>query len=178
MAGNQPTRSNPYDAPKEWGTITVGGVLIPGVIISIDGAEKPEEWIIQKGLDVSHAVTVWRGTKLAESIKILINLYNRAEFNKYHDVKNVLRPKLGRKPPSLGIVNAGINFGGITRVSVRLPGTPKPATGLSWTAEIDLIEFNPPQQAKVGPADPPKAKTENDVLAEELGEAVRYARKL
>jgi hypothetical protein len=178
MPGNQVTRLNPYEAPKAWGTITIGGVRVPGIILSIDGAEKPEEWIIQKGLYVSHAVSIWRGTKLAESIKILMNLYNAVEFNKYHDVKNVLRPKLGGKPPALPIVNAGINFGGITRVSVRLPGTPKPAEGLSWTAEIDLIEFNPPRQAPVGPADPPKTKTENDLLAEELAGAVAHARKL
>lgn len=178
MAGNLPTRLNPYRSFKEWGQITVGGVLIPGIIISIDGHEKPEEWIFQKGLEVSHAVSIWRGTKLAESIKVLTNLYNEAEFDKYTDFSKVLRPKIGKKPPSLAIVNAAINFGGITRVSVRLPGTPKPAKGLSWTAEIDLAEFNPPRLAKVGPADPPKAKTENDLLAEELAATVAQARKL
>lgn len=178
MPGNPLTRPNPYRAPKEWGTVIIGGVLIPGVVLSIDGAEKPEEWVIQKGLYVSHAVTIWRGTKLAESIKILMNLHNEVEFDKYHDVKNVLRPKLGGKPPALPIVNAGINFGGITRVSVRLPGTPKPASGLSWTAEIDVIEFNPPRQAPVGPADPPKTKSENDILAEQLAEVTAQARKL
>lgn len=178
MAGNEQTRANPYVAPKEWGTITIGGVLVPGVVESVDGDEKPEEWIIQKGIEVSHAVTVWRGTKLAESIKVVINLPNRVAFDRYHDVKNVLRPKLGKRPPSLSIVNAGINFGGITRVSVRLPGTPKPAEGLSWRAQIDLIEYNPPRLAAVGPADPPKTKTENDILAEELAVAVAQARKL
>lgn len=178
MPGNQITRLNPYVSWKEWGTITIGGVRVPGIIVSIDGHEKPEEWIIQKGLYVSHAVAVWRGTKLAESIKILTNLFNRAEFDKYHDVKTTLRPKLGGKPPALPIVNAAINFGGITRVSVRLPGTPKAAQGLSWTAEIDLIEFNPPRQAPVGPADPPKTKSENDILADQLAEAVAQARKL
>ncbi|HMI84869.1 MAG TPA: hypothetical protein VK550_12300 [Polyangiaceae bacterium] len=178
MAGNQKTRLNPYDSFKEWGTITVGGVLIPGIITSIDGHEKPELWIIQKGIEVSHAITVWRGTQLAESIKIVTNLYNRAEFDKYYDVATALRPKLGKKPPSLGIVNAAINFSGIMRVSVRLPGPPKPAAGLSWTAEIDLIEFNPPRLAKVGPADPPKTLTENDLLAKELAETVAQARKL
>jgi hypothetical protein len=178
MAGNPKTRANPYVSPGEWGTITVGGVRIPGVILSIDGHEKPEEWIIQKGIEVSHAVTLWRGTKLAESIKIVTNLHNRAEFDKYHDVAIALRPKIGKKPPSLSIVNAAINFSGITRVSVRLPGPPKPAAGLSWTAEIDLIEFNPPRLAKVGPADPPKTKTENDILADQLAEAVAQARKL
>lgn len=178
MAGTPPTRLNAYDFPKEWGTITVAGVLVPGIVLSIDGHEKPEEWIIQKGIEVSHAVTVWRGTKLAESIKVVTNLYNRAEFNKYLDFAKVVRPKIGKKPPSLAIVNAAINFSGITRVSIRLPGPPKPAKGLSWTAEIDLIEFNPPRLAKVGPADPPKAKTENDILADQLAEAVAQARKL
>lgn len=178
MATTQAARLNPYLSWKEWGLVTVGGVLIPGIILSIDGHEKPEEWIIQKGIEVSHAVTVWRGTKLAESIKIVTNLFNRAEFDKYYDFANVVRPKIGKKPPSLSIVNAAINFSGITRVSIRLPGPPKPAPGLSWTAQIDLCEFNPPRLAKVGPADPPKAKTENDILADQLAEAVAQARKL
>lgn len=178
MAGLPQNRPNPYDSWKEWGTITVGGFLIPGVIQSIDGHEKPEEWIIQKGIEVSHAVTIWRGTKLAESIKVVTNLPNRAEFNKYWDFAALVRPKIGKKPPSLSIINAAINFSGITRVSIRLPGPPKAAAGLSWTAEIDFCEFNPPRLAKVGPADPPKAKTENDILAEELGTVVAQARKL
>lgn len=172
-------RSNPYDRPKEWGTITVGGVLIPGVIVSIDGHEKPEEWIIQKGIEVSHAWVIWRGTKLAESIKVVTNLPNRAMFNKYiSEFTPAVRPKIGKKPPSLSIVNAAINYSGIMRVSIRLPGPPKPAAGLSWTAEIDFVEFNPPRLAKVGPADPPKAKSENDLLAEELAATVAQARKL
>jgi len=178
MAAGQKVRLNPYVSFREWGTVTLGGVLVPGIVVSIDGHEKPEEWIIQKGIEVSHAVTVWRGTKLAESIKIVTNLYNRAEFDKYYDVAVALRPKLGKKPPSLGIVNAAINFSGITRISCRTVGPPKPAPGLSWTAEIDVIEFNPPRLAKVGPADPPKAKTENDVLAEELAGSIAQARKL
>lgn len=177
MAGEK-VRLNPYVSPKDWGDVIIGGVKIPGIILSIDGHEKPEEWIIQKGIEVSHSITVWRGTKLAESIKIVTNLYNRAEFDKYYDVATVLRPKLGKKPPSLSIVNAAINFSGITRVSCRNPGPPKPAAGLSWTAEIDVIEFNPPRLAKVGPADPPKTKTENDVLADQLAEVVAQARKL
>lgn len=178
MAGLQQNRPNPYDSWKEWGLVTVGGFLLPGVILSIDGHEKPEEWIIQKGIEVSHATVIWRGTKLAESIKIVTNLHNRAEFNKYWEFAAVVRPKIGKKPPSLSIVNAAINFSGIMRVTIRLPGPPKPSAGLSWTAEIDLCEFNPPRLAKVGPADPPKAKTENDILAEELAGAVAHARKL
>jgi hypothetical protein len=179
MAGVLPTRLNAYDAPKEWGTITIGGVRLPGIILSIDGHEKPEEWIIQKGIEVSHAVVVWRGTKLAESIKIVTNLHNRAEFNKYlYEFVPRVRPKVGKKPPALPIVNAAINFSGITRVTCRLPGPPKPTVGLSWTAEIDLVEYNPPRLAKVGPADPPKVKSENDLLAEELAKVVAQARKL
>src|SRR5262245_24279216 len=122
MAASQKVRLNPYTSFKEWGNITIGGVLIPGIVLSIDGHEKPEEWVIQKGIEVSHAVVVWRGTKLAESIKIVTNLYNQAEFDKYYDVRTVLRPKLGQKPPSLSIVNAAINFSGITRISCRNVG--------------------------------------------------------
>lgn len=178
MAANQIVQQNPYTDWRPWGKVTIGGVLIPGIVTGIEGHEKIEEWAVQKGIEVSHAVTVWRGTKLAEAIKITTNLHNAAEFAKYYLVRGALRPKLGKKPPSLGIVNAAINFSGITRVSCVNVGPPKPAAGLSWQAEITVIEFNPPRPVKVGPADPPKAKTENDRLADELAEAMAQARKL
>lgn len=171
-------RLNPYRSHTEWGRVIVGGVVLPGSVVSIDGARKPHQWAIQMGIQVSNAVTVWRGKKLAEAIKIVCNLYNQVEFDKWYDVQAVLDPPSGKKPPSVSIVNAHINFARITRVSCIYVDPPTPTKGLSWLGELSVIEYNPPKPAKVGPADPPKVKTENDRLADELDAAMAQARKL
>lgn len=178
MATQTVSRLNPYRDPGPWGTVTIGGVKIPGVILSISGHVKIEEWAVQKGISVSNAVTVWRGTQLAEGIKIVTNLHDEESFDAWTDVRDVLAPKLGSKPPSLQVVNAAINWAGISRVSRKYVMPADPAPGLSWTGELLVIEFRQPKQVKVGPADPPKAKTENDILADQLADVVNAAKKL
>lgn len=178
QAGTASSLLNPYRNPKPWYDVILGTLTLPGVVVSIDGHEKIDEWAVQKGIEVSHAITVWRGTKLAEGIRILLNLPDESSFDGIYTVRDLLRPKIGKKPPALPIINAAINFSGITRVSRVNVGPPKPAAGLAWTSEITLIEYNPPKPAKVGPPDPPKVKSENDVLADQLAAAVAEARKL
>ncbi len=62
------TQLNPYRDPTPWGTVRIGGLAIPGTILSIDGAERPEEWDVQKPTEKSGATTVWKGTKVADAI--------------------------------------------------------------------------------------------------------------
>ncbi len=169
---------NPYRSAKEWGEIKIGPMLVPGVVLSLNGISKPQVWAVQMGIAVSNAVSVWRGQKLAEEMKIITNLHDEASFDAYYDLQAVLLPKPGKKPPSLPIVNAAINFARITRCSVRDILPPVPAEGLSWLGEIHLIEFNPAKPAPIGPADPPKSKTENDILADEFDKAIQQAKRV
>lgn len=161
-------RLNPFaDGNEEWGWIEIGGVEVPGVVQSIDGAEKPDEWQVQKGTKESNASTDWKGTKLAESIKIVTALFDANSFEQYYVLRDTLRPKLGEKPPALTIFHGAINFNGITRVSVKNIGAPKwQRAGGYWTGEIELIEFSPPKPANTGK---PKGKGKDpnaDVKAE------------
>lgn len=178
MASTPIQKLNPYRSFKEWGLVQIGPMVLPGVLLSIDGAEKPEKWLVQMGIAVSNAVTVWRGTQLAEAITLRMNLPDEASFDSYYDVQTLLRPKLGARPPSLAIVNAIINFVGITRISNVSVKPPKLAQGLSWVGEIVLIEYRPPKIAAVGPADPPKAKSENDLLADQVVGLVAEAKRV
>ncbi len=166
------SRLNPYTNSGPWGTCTIGNLTLPGVIVSVDGATKPDEWSVQKGTASSNATTVWKGTKLAEAIKIVLNLYDRASFDAYYSVRDTLRPKIGTKPPSLLIVNAIINFSGITRVACVDVEPPKPTAGLSWLGTVTVIEYNPSIPAKTGPANPaktaPKTPSANDEKAAAL----------
>jgi len=182
------SRLNPFLDAGPWGSCTIGGLLLPGVIASIDGAEKPEEWAVQKGTSGNNAVTVWKGTTLAETIKILLQLATIEAFDAYYDVQAALRPKLGTKPPSLVLTNAAINFAGITRIACRNVGTPKwvPAGGY-WTGLVELIEYNPSKPAATGQATPanpgqqfgpPPPPTANEVAEAQLTQLLNEAATL
>jgi hypothetical protein len=170
------TRLNPYRSPREWFEFRIGGVLVPGVVSDVDGWDKPEKWLVQMGIQVSNAFTIWRGTQIAEEITITTELPNEKSVDDYWALRDKLRPKIGSKPPVFPITNAAFSFAGITRVSIKRILPPKRVPGLSWQGKIILIEFNPQKFAKIGPADPPKEKSENDRLADEFARTVQEAK--
>lgn len=140
---------NPYRDASPFGKGTVGGVAIPGVIQGIDGFEKPEEVTFQKGTGSNNAVTVWKGTKLAESGKITTALFDSASYAAHEAFRLVLRPKLGTKPPSLPIVNAIVNGNGVAVVvCVNAPVAKWVKAGGYWLAEMSFGEYNPPAPAR------------------------------
>lgn len=176
------TQANPYVDPGPWGQVYLGPELLPGVVISIDGAERPEVWDFQKGTASSNAVSVWKGTDIAKAIKIVLEAPTQESFARLYVIEALLRPKGGTLPPSLSIINAAVNFNGITRISTALIGQPKPAPNLSWRIELTLCEYSPSKPAKAGPASSnvktgnPKQPTENDRLAAALAAAVNTAK--
>lgn len=148
---------NPFIDHAPWGQVTIGGLLLPGIIESIDGCKTPEEWTQQKGTSGNFATSVWKGSKLAEGIKIKMALYNAVTFAGIYDVRAKLRPTRGKKPPSHAVQNPQINFGGITRITVVDVGFPKwEKSGNYWSYEIEVNEYNPSADAKTGQADPTK----------------------
>lgn len=169
------TLSNPYRDAFPWGNIVIGQLLMPGIIESIDGCSKPHRWVFQMGLAVSNSVSIWRGQKLAESIKIITRLSSLEEFDEAYGFRDALQPKPRRKPPVLPIFNGQFGFVGIQRISVANIEPPKPAGGCSWSWPIELIEFNPMKPVPVGPADPPKAESENDRKEKEFSNLWREA---
>lgn len=162
-----PNVLNAYDFPLAWGRMIIGGIYVPGIIEDIDGCEKPQRWVFQMGLTVSNSVSIWRGQKLAESIKIKTRLPDKKSFDDAIAFTQVLLPRPGRKPPALYILNGAVNWVGITRISVANIIPPKPAGGLSWSFGVELCEYNPMKTVPVGQLDPPKAETENDRLQKE-----------
>ncbi len=169
---------NPYVSYKEWGKVIIGGFTIPGVVLSIDGVDKPEQWLVQMGIQVSNAFSIWRGTKLAEEMTIVTNLPNSTAIAAYWSLRDKLRPNIGTKPPTFAISNAIFAFAGVTRVACKTVKPPKKTSGLSWLGEIVLIEYNPQKQAPIGPADPPPAQTENGRKKDEIVGLMGEVKKL
>jgi hypothetical protein len=173
---------NPYIDPGPWGFVLLGGMVLPGVVTEIDGAEKPEEWAVQKGTGSSGATTVWKGTKIAEAIKITLAAVSAEVFDNLYLMRDMLRPKLGKKPPSLILANAIVNFNGIINVALVNVGQPKwEKSGGYWSVEVTLTEYNPSKATNTGPADGSKYKnsvpTENDKLESELKSAMDDLKK-
>lgn len=145
--------ANPYRDASPFGSASIGGVALAGVIQSIDGFRKPDEWTFQKGAGGNNAATIWKGTKLAESGTIKIALFDQDSYDAHEALRLVLRPKLGTKPPSLPIVNALINGNGVlVVVCVDAPSPTWVKAGGYWVADLMLAEYNPPKPAAAGQA--------------------------
>jgi hypothetical protein len=142
---------NPFVNATPWGVVEIGGLRLPGVVLSINGADTPEEWNVQKPTEKEGATTVWKGTTIAESIDIELALATRKAFDAYYETRDALRPKRGTKPPTLSIINPAINFTGVTRVSCRNVAPPKwVSSGGYWLGKVTVLEYRPPKPANTG----------------------------
>jgi hypothetical protein len=176
---------NPYRDASPFGKMTIGGVAVAGVIQSINGAEKPEEWSFQKGTGSNSATSVWKGTKLAEGIEVVTALFDVASYQGHETLRRTLRPKIGTKPPSLPIENALVNAEGILVIScVVAPPAKWVKGGGYWLGTFKVAEYNPPKPAKTGQAGAPQAQQPNTGTPpktageKELSEALDEAAKL
>ncbi len=151
-----PGAPNPYVDSGPWGHVYIGGFRVPGVVESIDGAERPEEWDVQKPTKKGGASTVWKGTAIADSIKIVTSLHDKASVDNYTRMRDLLRPpKSTDAPPALPIVSPIVNFNGITRVAYRSMSPPEwVKSGGYWKGTITVIDFSPPKEVKTGVARP------------------------
>lgn len=154
---------NPYTDFGPWGECTIDGQQVPGIISSINGAERPEEWNVQRPTIASNAITVWRGTKLAENIHIVTDLYNADQYTQYVRIRDLLRPRIGSRPPTRRIENATLAFSNITRIGCRNVAPPKWDKGRGvWVGNIYLIQYSPPRIADIGAAKAPKPDVDPD----------------
>lgn len=158
---------NPFVDPGPFGTVIIGDLLVECMLIEVDGAAKPEDWNIQKGTNKKGATPSWKGTKPAEELKLKFRATDEASFAAMGDLYNVVRPKLGEKPPTLHIENAIINWGGIGEIALRKPAFPKhdPKTN-SWEFEWEFLENDPSKNANTGPADPAKPDAKDPPTAQ------------
>ena len=160
---------NPFLNPGPWGRIVTGGFTWPGVVLDIDDGEgRIQEWAFQRGTSGNGAVSIWRGQKLVESIKVTVGATTATAFNSLYELRDLLLPKPGKKPPSLPIENGGLNFIGITKAAIGKMKAPKwVKEGNYWTLDIGLVEFNPSKPAPAGPADPVNPPTPTEKAIQE-----------
>lgn len=175
---------NPFRDPGPWGFVYINDVLIEATLIEVDGAQKPEDWQVTKGTGTDGATAAWKGTKLAEKIKLKFRATDEASFDAMSDLLAMVRPKLGEKPPTVTIVNAIVNWGGISKVTLHEPAFPKwEDSKQAWEFEWEFIEYAPSKPTKTGPSDPSKpgggaAPTAQSAAEKELQDLLKEAKKL
>jgi hypothetical protein len=154
---------NPFVDPGPFGFIYFDDVLVKTTLIEVDGCVKPEDWQVTKHVSGDGATAAWRGTKLAEKIKLKFRATDDASYAAQGDLYNQLRPKLGLKPPTVTVTNAIVNWGGIGKVCLHEPAFPKWVSDKhAWDFEWELIEYAPTKQTTTGPSDPAKPETSTD----------------
>lgn len=165
---------NPFDSPDLWGAVLLSGRALPGIILSVDGAIRPYEWQISKGIGSTGATSTFRGEGLAESIKIVLAAHKRSDFADLASMRKYIAPRKGVRPPSFAVKNPIINFNEINKVSIKEIGQPKYAgKGCYWTLELEFLEYRPPVPITPGPAEP--AKIPNDPQPKDAAEATMQA---
>jgi hypothetical protein len=170
--------TNPFDFPDEWGEMLLEGWAVPGLLIKIDGCKRPYEWAVQKGTGTGGATTVFRGEKVAESIKTTHSAPTKEHFNGLYELRAKIVPTKGKKPPTFNVSNPIFQFVGIDRIALKELGSPTPTGGAGWELEVEWIEYRPSAKAATGKADPakppedPKPKDQIDRDIDEVSKEV------
>jgi hypothetical protein len=135
--------------------VKLGGIVLPGLVQSIKGANRKFIWEKQKGTASSGATIIYKGTDIAESIEIVTFAPTLAmqeasvKWNAY-----VTPAKIGGQPATFQIENVLIEFNKITRVSIAEVKQPDETKDQNVVFVWLLTEYSPPAPAKTGPADP------------------------
>lgn len=147
---------NPYDHQEAYGTMTLAGVPLPGIITAITGADRKWTFDKQKAVSTSGASLNYKGEEIADSIKVTCSLTNAGHFVDLAAARKVLATPKGQKPVPRDARNAILNNQGIKAVEIKMIGQETHAGGGLWTVEWELAEYNPPSPTATGAADASK----------------------
>lgn len=179
-------RPNPYRDAGPFGIVEIGGVVVPGILQSINGCVAKQDWNFQKAgggggaanqanpdpanaaaaaatasaaqTAGSFGISVWRGALLAEEIEVISDVSRERHWDDMLDFILVLMPKRGKKVPSHSLVNPYANIVGISRCAVRELSVPleEKIGGGQRFFRFKICEYNPKKTAPAGAADPAK----------------------
>lgn len=151
---------NPQDQPDYFTDIVIGGRKVPGLIQDIRGLENKENIVVQMGVGVGGASTIWRGRPPIEGIEIEIILptdtpeAKRASYAAFDDFIKFLKPNPSTKPPSYTVTNA--SFGNVFVKQVWYKGHTAPVYRVNdpCKAIIKVDEFRKAKPIAIGPPEP------------------------
>lgn len=151
--------ANPFLSIAEidaWGVIGLGNTYFPGIVVDVDGATRPYEWAVQRGLGLSGAATIYRAEQLAEGIKVVCHLTNAIHWREWEAFHAFTKPKKGTRPTAFPITHPAFAAADIAKVVFKERPSPKHAGKRLWIVEYPLLEYRKPIVVPTGPADPAK----------------------
>ncbi len=135
--------------------VKLGGILLPGIVQTIKGANRKFIWEKQKGTASSGATIIFKGADIAESIEVMAYAPTLAMQEASKKWRAYIAPaKIGGKPPTFAIENVLIEFNGIARVSIAEIAQPEVMKDQNAVFVWRFTEYLPPAPAKTGPAEP------------------------
>ena len=174
MAG----KPNPHRSPDEWRRVALGGWIVPIPLVAINGVKIEDEWVVQRQISTSGAVTIWRGILPTQDLKLTFQAPEEGHFDSLYDLYQRLRQVNVKRPPTISIRHPGPNFVGINRVARKMWEGPNQVPGLNWQVDLTLIQYFPPVRVVAGPAEPAKLPGEptpadaNEVLIKSIVSAI------
>jgi hypothetical protein len=153
--------ASPFTAPEKWGTITVGGIAIPGHLVSVDGLSRPYEWAVQMGLGLGGAATLFRTSKLIESAKVVIAVPDEDSWQALLTFMPILIPgwpnNVKVKPPAFAVEHPMFAWVGLKQAALKSFDAPKDISGkFNYVQGLEFIEYSKAIQIKTGPPEPAK----------------------
>lgn len=153
---------NPYDDPAAWGTVLIGGAPLPGELTLLEMPDREYEWAVQMGLGLGGAATIFRTTKLIETIGIELWFPDADAFAAGEEFMRVLvgpgwPQKIKVKPKAYKMSHPMAQWVGVTSVHCKAFGAPKDVSGkLNYRLRVTLQEDSPRIVIPTGPAEPAK----------------------
>lgn len=149
---------DPFTTPAAFGKMTLGSFPMPGIITEIDGCDREYEWQEQKAVGQGGATTVFRGEKIAGSIKVKCLLVTVQHFLDLATLRTGVMPPRGKKPAALDVDNEHFLANHIRSVALKKFPQVKWEGNGTWSVTFEFTEHYPPRPAAVGANDGSKAK--------------------
>jgi hypothetical protein len=133
--------------------IKLAGNLMPGMVQSIEGADRKFLWKKQKGTGSSGASIIFEGADIADAIKVVVFAPTLAMQEACKSWRRFIAPvKIGGKPPTFAVENPIFEFNEIGRISIAEIAQPKVSKDRNVVFQWTFVEYQPPAPAKTGPA--------------------------
>ncbi len=153
------TIANPFTSLEEikaWGRVGLSNTQFPGIVVAVDGVDRPIEWVAQNGIGLTGAALIFKGTKLVEGSTITCELTNAIEFNEAIAFNEFITTPPGTRPRAHPIVHPAFASAKVAKVVFSLIPSPKYAGKRKWIVTYGIKEYKKQVIVPIGPADPAK----------------------
>lgn len=153
------TTANPFASIAEseaWGRIGLSNTQFPGIVVAIDGVERPVEWVAQDGIGLTGAELIFKGKKLVEGSTITCDIVGAAAYREAEAFNEFIYTPPGVRPKAHPIIHPAFAFIKVAKVVFASEPSPRYVGKRRWQITYKITEYKKQVVVPVGPADPAK----------------------